>query len=768
MAKIRDFAFTEGTVTASSIPADVPVHETGDLLIAFVNTDSAITINIPAGWTQITPNRTTNACSNRTFYRFATSNAETVTITLSGAETYTVTIVSVIGANTTTPIDVVQERTTASGTQPFTTPNFTTTTANCLLFSFLSTDSGMGPTCEPGWTNITIGDAGANSGGVAYKFKEEAGLVTGPRWYAQLNDTTNAVNMAIRDDGNGLRPPYFFGSTGEYIDFLAATSTTFGGSYPNGVTITSAGGKTLAYDAPGTTNDSGLNPYNAAITITPSGSTNGSTIGGPQLNIPVRDIRNRILLTSFIFTTPRDYIDLSKSTDSGQRGMCLLIRNASNNYRIWTIGTKYDATTKSNDTTYVAIQTDQSTPTHWASSGANPSNAVASIFYGAQGRYGAVSARFSYFVTADVFELCGGSAASPLTFPDYVYAFNNSLGAYPILQVQGSASTLLAPVKFGGNDQIVTEVNLRTFQYRRQADGEDYYDWHVDANRVGFEFDCRTSADSIKFLNCTFVAETTQYFRFATTHSALSTVDLSGSNIINFNITLRSSVSLSDVGFINCPSFLLNSASLLDCSFRDTKVTAAYTDLANISQLSFESTGTGHAIELTGTLPTPQTVTLTNIEFAGYAVSNGSTGNEALYVNIASGTLTLNISGGTVPSIRTAGATVIVQNIKTFTIQNIVANTEIRIYRQSDLLELAGAEDVGNATPGAVNLSINTDADNIGKYTTSYSYNYTSDTPIFVVAHSLTQQWLRTSAILKSTDSSLKIAQIADRQYLNP
>ena len=171
---------------------------------------------------------------------------------------------------------------------------------------------------------------------------------------------------------------------------------------------------------------------------------------------------------------------------------------------------------------------------------------------------------------------------------------------------------------------------------------------------------------------------------------------------------------------------------------------------------------------MTGTLPTPQTVTLTNIEFAGYAVSNGSTGNEALYVNIASGTLTLNISGGTVPSIRTAGATVIVQNIKTFTIQNIVANTEIRIYRQSDLLELAGAEDVGNATPGAVNLSINTDADNIGKYTTSYSYNYTSDTPIFVVAHSLTQQWLRTSAILKSTDSSLKIAQIADRQYLNP
>lgn len=73
---------------------------------------------------------------------------------------------------------------------------------------------------------------------------------------------------------------------------------------------------------------------------------------------------------------------------------------------------------------------------------------------------------------------------------------------------------------------------------------------------------------------------------------------------------------------------------------------------------SFTSGGTGHAIEFTGTATSR---TLTNVTFSGYAAVDGSTGNEAIYVNIASGTMTLTIAGsGNTPSIRTAGATVTV------------------------------------------------------------------------------------------------------------
>ncbi len=78
---------------------------------------------------------------------------------------------------------------------------------------------------------------------------------------------------------------------------------------------------------------------------------------------------------------------------------------------------------------------------------------------------------------------------------------------------------------------------------------------------------------------------------------------------------------------------------------------------ALISGTSFVSDGTGHAIEITGTAAN---FTLTDNTYTGYAVSDGSTGNEAVYVNIASGSLNLTVSGGTTPSVRTAGCTVTV------------------------------------------------------------------------------------------------------------
>jgi hypothetical protein len=78
---------------------------------------------------------------------------------------------------------------------------------------------------------------------------------------------------------------------------------------------------------------------------------------------------------------------------------------------------------------------------------------------------------------------------------------------------------------------------------------------------------------------------------------------------------------------------------------------------ALITDSTFVSDGTGHGLEITGTAAN---MTLTNCTWTGYAGSDGSTGNEAIYVNIASGSMNLTISGGTTPSVRTAGATVTV------------------------------------------------------------------------------------------------------------
>ena len=76
---------------------------------------------------------------------------------------------------------------------------------------------------------------------------------------------------------------------------------------------------------------------------------------------------------------------------------------------------------------------------------------------------------------------------------------------------------------------------------------------------------------------------------------------------------------------------------------------------ALVSGCTFISDGTGHGLEITGTAAN---FTLTDDTWTGYAGSDGSTGNEAVYVNIASGSLNLTITGGTTPSVRTAGCTV--------------------------------------------------------------------------------------------------------------
>ena len=79
---------------------------------------------------------------------------------------------------------------------------------------------------------------------------------------------------------------------------------------------------------------------------------------------------------------------------------------------------------------------------------------------------------------------------------------------------------------------------------------------------------------------------------------------------------------------------------------------ACGSSLSGLSDTSFVSDGSNHAIEITG----GTTHTLNGISFTGYASSNGSTGNEAVYVNIASGDVTFYADSTF--SYRTAGANV--------------------------------------------------------------------------------------------------------------
>ena len=124
----------------------------------------------------------------------------------------------------------------------------------------------------------------------------------------------------------------------------------------------------------------------------------------------------------------------------------------------------------------------------------------------------------------------------------------------------------------------------------------------------------------------------------------------------------QSNATVNDTIFRRCSTVGVGGGLFNGCTFTNSIASAAITasspaNAAKVTNASFVSSGTGHGIEITGTAAN---MTLTNVDFVGYAASDGSSGNEAVYVNITGGSMNLTVDGGTTPSVRTAGASVTV------------------------------------------------------------------------------------------------------------
>jgi len=163
------------------------------------------------------------------------------------------------------------------------------------------------------------------------------------------------------------------------------------------------------------------------------------------------------------------------------------------------------------------------------------------------------------------------------------------------------------------------------------------------------------------------------------------------------------------MAFSSCPTIYTNGALINNCAFSDSKLfVTSPASAANISNSTFtKTTGTDHAIEISGTAAN---FTLTGLSFTGYASSDGSTGNEAIYVNIASGNITISIAGGgSTPSIRTAGATVTVSNAVSVTVTvkdsktlAPIQNARVRIITTvGSNLVISGVTDVNGVLTGS-------------------------------------------------------------------
>ena len=165
-------------------------------------------------------------------------------------------------------------------------------------------------------------------------------------------------------------------------------------------------------------------------------------------------------------------------------------------------------------------------------------------------------------------------------------------------------------------------------------------------------------------------------------------------------VTLTSGVTLDACKIGSCGLIDTGGATITGCSISGSTATSALkvdstTEMAAVTDCSFTSGGTGHAIELT----VAGTYTFDGITFSGYS---GTSTNAAVFVNVASGSVTLNIVGGDTPSVRTAGASVTINNAVNLSFGGIVSGS--RLY-------IEAAATVGSVTSGdeLYNEVVNTD-----------------------------------------------------------
>lgn len=126
----------------------------------------------------------------------------------------------------------------------------------------------------------------------------------------------------------------------------------------------------------------------------------------------------------------------------------------------------------------------------------------------------------------------------------------------------------------------------------------------------------------------------------------------------------------------------------------------------NLDGMGFTMGSSGHAIELGAN--TPSTINFNEITFTGYAATDGSTGNEALYNNSGKH-ITVYISGGDVPTVRNgSGATTTVEASVPISIKvidpatNPIATAQVAVYLSSDDTELLnGDTDVNGEVTGS-------------------------------------------------------------------
>lgn len=776
MAYVADFTTKSNAAKATTLvfaATDFPEHAVDDHLVIGVTceAEAAVTLTATAGWTQIGSTigsgTTANGLFSAMFYKKCASTAETCTITLSVTNASHGHAFLIKDADPTTFLDgtpsaVFTVSTTAAS---FTTPSITTTADDSLLLYYIGIDStsttptmahsAPGPvhfidSSDNGGNNVTAGSktmAGACAG---WYIQRTPGATPTTEWNPSMAASRAVFVVGIRNKAGGVIPPYIDDSVvigkkvmdGHWWSSGTTRNNENFKATPLSVTsfITHLGTLTGTFDAAAQVADSHLNPYSNAVSSTPA--TSATALTGFEVQMPTTaiDMSSGWLVGAVMEASPKN---ANWGTGDIKGGGLFIGVGSTSNYRMFQVLSR-DNLVNTEGRAVFSVQVNQ-TQTMSGQSATPPTlTAINRLWVLNRGNRATLAQYHCDYHIINKIIAAGGTDAAPVD-AEGLYNIGKFL-RLKLIPKQGAGGLMaMVPLQIGGGDAVNFQIDAGALQFPRIYNRtKREINYHGADNAIGISYAGKLG-DTIKHTNSVVTSASPYYWEINAAATADCVWDFSGLVIVNALVTLRPVTTFSEMSFSQCATINLTGSTVDGCSFSNSRVVAtspAHAALVTNSAFIKKAGVVRHAMEITGTAAD---ITLSGLTFSGYAATNGSTGSEAIFVNIATGTVNITISGGSTPSIRTAGATVNVISGATVTFTGLPTGCDVVIL-----------------TAGTSTILQQVDA----HPSTSYAWGYQGTPTIDVgfLKPGYVPLYIRNLA-LAASDSSIPVSLTADRNY---
>lgn len=755
MPKIRDYTWNYGTTTtATTITAYLPDYDPNDLLIAIVSTDTGTQTVTSTGWTKLVG--VTSTVHVSIMWKIAGASEADPVFTYTTAETANVYLISVMDVNTTTPFN----GTGGAGTGYFTSgvtaatgnmPSLTTTVANSLILYFAAESGAAVPSVLKGACTLeAASDGSAHSDGFGWSFKPTAGAVTSAQYIKSgtAAGVIGTIGISPPASGATVIPTYCASDASIYIDPIHGAvafngNTAFAATATNNFGTT-LGGRTISNGTAASATDVGLNSFHSMGQITGVATVN--TAAGAALVLATANkpnVTGKNVIAHCKPSTPKVLQNTDPVTKQGTatKGIYFgMASTAATAHKIWHV---HGANTSWDSASHIPMVINSlNTSGVYQTTGTLNAASVLAFGFFISGFLTAPVWQFGSLWALDTTAVAGGNATFPIDTEGVWKVCAAGKERMSVLKQGASQLMVLQPIQFGDGGTSPTYLNLDSsaIEFPKQYDQASKNTFYCSADNVAGLTYYAGASDTIKHTNAVVSSLSKFHWRIHASSSVSASYDFTGLSIIGAgDVQLRPVTTFSEVSFTTCALITQNNAALSSSNFKNSYLLS--TNLSNISNCSFLSTATGHAIEITAI----GTYSFSGNIFSGYGIA-GST-NAAIYNN-SGGLVTINISnGGSTPTIRNgAGASTVVNNTISLTLTGIQTGSDVVILQAGTTSQITEEQNIsGTSYVFVYSTQQNID---IGVFKTGY-------VPFYIRNYSL-----------GATNSNLPVAQVPDRNFL--